>query len=101
MSRKIRGNDVDFSNMEIYGKSTKKGRGNWSKFGLQRMDVILTLNRCGFDVVCPSAKTFSRHLAKISSRRFQNVSSSKTVLVITPSRSIQPVSETYIKDGYL
>ena len=47
-------------------------------------------------------KTSSRRLAKISSRRFQNVSSSWTVLVNTSLRSIQHVSETFFsKDDYL
>ena len=38
---------------------------------------------------------------KTSSRHFQDVSSISTVLVKTSSRSIQRVSETYSKDGYL
>ena len=31
----------------------KKVRGNPSKFGLRRIDVISTSNQCGFDVVSP------------------------------------------------
>ena len=56
-SKKVRGNHVDFSTSEItskkyvetpwisrlsklHRKSTRKWRGNWSKFGLRRIDVI-------------------------------------------------------------
>ena len=46
-------------------------------------------------------KTYSRRLEKMFSRRFQDVSSSYTAFVHTSSRSIQHVSETYCKDGYL
>ena len=47
-------------------------------------------------------KTFSTRLAKISSRRFQDVSSSQTDFINTSSRSIQHVSERFFsKDGYL
>ena len=46
-------------------------------------------------------KTSSRGLANISSRRFQDVSSSETVLVNTSSRGIEHVSEIYCKDGYV
>ena len=52
-SKKVRGNKVDFSIIEItLKKSTWKRRGNSSKFGLRRIDVISTSNRRRFDVVC-------------------------------------------------
>ena len=71
ISKKVRENNVDFSTSEItskkryvettwifrlselHQKSTWKWRENSWKFGLRRIDVISTLNRCGFDVVFP------------------------------------------------
>ena len=50
------------------------------------------------------AKSSSRHLQDVllrSLRRFEDISSSQTVLVNTLSRSIQHVFEMYSKDGYL
>ena len=58
-------------------------------------DVLKTLSRHLQDVL-------PRCLKKIFSRRFQDVSSSLTVLVNTSSRSIQHVSDKFFsKDGYL
>ena len=42
-----------FRPAKLHRKSTRKWRGNSSKFGLRRIDVISTSNRLGFDVVCP------------------------------------------------
>ena len=42
-----------FRPSKLHWKSTPKWRGNSSKFGLRRTDVIPTSNRRGFDVVCP------------------------------------------------
>ena len=42
-----------FRRSKLHRKSTRKWRGNSSKFGLRRIDVISTSNRCGLDVVCP------------------------------------------------
>ena len=67
--KKVRGNDEDFLISEItvrkyvemtwifwsaklQWKSTWKWRGNLSKFGPPRIDVILALNRLRFDVGC-------------------------------------------------
>ena len=36
---------------KLHRKSTWKWRGNSSRFGLRRIDVISTLNRCRFDLV--------------------------------------------------
>ena len=44
---------MDFSTIEITSKSTWNRRGNSSKIGLQRIDVISTSNPHRFDVVCP------------------------------------------------
>ena len=52
-SKKVRGNHVDFSTSETTSKSTRKWRGNLSKFGLRRIDIISTSNPRRFDVVCP------------------------------------------------
>ena len=67
-------------------------------------DVFKTSSKCFEDLF----KTSSIHLedifnlVNISSRRFQGISSSYTVLVNTSLRSIQYVSETFFfKDGYL
>ena len=58
-------------------------------------DVLKTLSRHLQDVL-------PRCLTKIFSRRFQDVSSSLTVLVNTSSRSIQHVSDKFFsKYGYL
>ena len=42
-----------FRPSKLHRKSTRKWRGNSSKFGLRRIDVISTSNRRGFDVACP------------------------------------------------
>ena len=42
-----------FRPSKLHRQSTRKWRGNSSKFGLRRIDVISTLNGRGFDVVCP------------------------------------------------
>ena len=42
-----------FRPSKLHRQSTRKWRGNLSKFGLRRIDVISTLNGRGFDVVCP------------------------------------------------
>ena len=42
-----------FRSAKLHWKSSWKWRRNSSKFVLQRIDVISTLNRRGFDVVCP------------------------------------------------
>ena len=42
-----------FRSVKLHQKSTWKRRGNSSKFGLRRIDIISTSNRCRFDVVCP------------------------------------------------
>ena len=42
-----------FRPSKLHRKSTRKWRGNSSKFGLWRVDVIFTSNRRGFDVVYP------------------------------------------------
>ena len=42
-----------FRPLKLHRKSTRKWSGNLSKFGLRRIDVTSTSNRCGFDVVCP------------------------------------------------
>ena len=69
-STKVRGNNVDFLISEItskkyveitwvfrpsklHRKRTRKWRGNSSKSGLRRIDVISTSNQRGFDVLCP------------------------------------------------
>ena len=55
-----------------------------------------------FKMLCKTIfKTSSGGLADISSRRFQDVSSSEIVLVNTSSRVIDHVSEIYCKDGYV
>ena len=51
-SKKVRGNEVDFSISKITSKKSWKWREYLSKFCLRRIDVISTLNRRGFDVVC-------------------------------------------------
>ena len=38
---------------KLHRKSTRKWRGNLSKFGLRRIDIISTSNPRRFDVVCP------------------------------------------------
>ena len=48
-----------FRSAKFYRKSTWKWRGNSSKFGLQRIDVISTWNRRRFDVVCPLCNLLS------------------------------------------
>ena len=42
-----------FRPLKLHRKSTRKWRGNSSKFGLRHIDVISTSNRRGFDMVCP------------------------------------------------
>ena len=56
-------------------------------------DVFKTSSRCLRDVL----KMSLRRLAKMSSRCFQNVSSSYTVLVNKFSRSLQGVFPTFLK----
>ena len=51
-SRKVRGNNVGFRSAKLHRKSTWKWRGNFSKFGLWRIDVILTWYRRWFNVAC-------------------------------------------------
>ena len=48
-------------------KLHRKWRRNLSKFGLRRIDVISTSNRCGFDVVCPLGSNFDPIINAISS----------------------------------
>ena len=52
-SKKVRGNDVDFSISEITSKAYFELTWNSAKFGLRRIDIISTSNRCRFDVVFP------------------------------------------------
>ena len=52
-SKKVRGNDVDSRAAKLHRKNTWKRHGNSSKFGIRRINVISTSNRCRFDVVCP------------------------------------------------
>ena len=56
-----------FLTSKLHEESTRKWRGNSSKFGLQRINVISMSNRCGFDVVCPLGNIhFSGRLLLIS-----------------------------------
>ena len=56
-----------FRPAKLHRKSKRKWRGNSSKFGLRRIDVISTSNRCGFDVVCPLGSNFDPIINAISS----------------------------------
>ena len=51
-----------FRSAKLHRKSTWKRRGNSSKFGLRRIDVISTSNRRRFDVVCPLGSIASTSL---------------------------------------
>ena len=62
-------------------------------FSRRLQDVFKTSSRCLRDVL----KMSLRRLAKMSSRCFQNVSSSYTVLVNKFSRSLQGVFPTFLK----
>ena len=42
-----------FQPSKLHRKSMLKWRGNLSKFGVPRINVISMSNQCGFDVVCP------------------------------------------------
>ena len=48
-----------FRPSKLHRKSTWNRRGNSSKFGLRRIDVISTSNPRRFDVVCPLGKYFT------------------------------------------
>ena len=49
-----------FRPSKSHRKSTRKWRGNLSKFGIWRMNVISTPNRRGFDVVCPLCSSYKQ-----------------------------------------
>ena len=52
-SKKVRGNNVYFSTSEITSKKYVEMTWRFAEIWLRRIDVISTLNRRGFDVVCP------------------------------------------------
>ena len=85
ISKKGCGNNVDFSTIEIawkkylettwifwsaklHWKSTRKWRGNSSKFGLPLIDVISTSNWHEFYVVCPLGIVFNNHQIALGER---------------------------------
>ena len=49
-----------FRPSKSHRKSTQKWRGNLSKFGIWRIDVVSTLIRRGFDVVCPLGSSYKQ-----------------------------------------
>ena len=55
---KVHGKHLDFLAIAITSKSTWKRRGNSSKFGLQRIKVILTTNARVLKVVRPLGLSF-------------------------------------------
>ena len=52
-SKKVPENDVDFLISEITSKKYVETTWKFVDFGLRRIDVISTLNRRRFDVMCP------------------------------------------------
>ena len=78
--------------------SRRHAQDQYIRFGHTSSRRLQNLFKTSYKIVF---KTSSRRLAKMFSRRFQEVSSSSTVLVNASSRRIQHVSETSCKDVYL
>ena len=60
-----------FRPLKLHGQSTRKWRGNSSKFILRRIDVISTINRRGFDLVC-SLGYWNEYKAKSDNKHTEN-----------------------------
>ena len=88
ISKKALGNNVDYSTIEtrwkeyleatwifwsakLHWKSTRKWRGNLSKFCLPRINIIPTSNWYGFDVVCPLGVVFNDHQTLHENKNFR------------------------------
>ena len=76
-----------FRSAKLHRKSTWKRRGNSSKFGLRRIDVISTSNRRRFDVVCP--------LGNFSLTLVSNIPK-QTSLQIASIEDITPTASIYL-----
>ena len=66
-----------FQSAKLHQKSTWIRRGNSSKFGLRRIDVISTSNRRRFDVVCSSGYTFRLYTSIRKVKKFNLMSLSQ------------------------
>ena len=57
-----------FRSSKLHRKSTSKWRGSLSIFSFQHIDVIWTLNRRRFDVVCPVRNHLDQKLTKMTQK---------------------------------